>query len=219
MVTYHKVAELSQTDAAYIAGVIDGEGTITLTRKHRNENRQLAVTISNTEMRLLEFVFAAVGAGKITRKRTSNTKHTPSFTYAIYNPQALYLLEQNYPYLRTYKFDRSAVILRDYVALTPRNGKYSDEQLELRAVFEASVLSIKACRSRKLISHIITPLTVRSDDVSHRLLETARPFQAQVAVPIATQDYPFPVTGACASDDNNENSWSRFVSDDDHSTQ
>jgi len=62
------------------------------------------------------------------------------------------------------------------------------------------------CRSRKLISHIITPLTVRSDDVSHRLLETARPFQAQVAVPIATQDYPSPVTGACASDDNNENS-------------
>jgi hypothetical protein len=144
MATYHKVAELSQTDAAYIAGVIDGEGTITLTRKHRNENRQLAVTISNTEMRLLEFVFAAVGAGKITRKRTSNRKHTPSFTYAIYNRQALSLLEQIHPYLRTYKFDRSAVILRDYVALTPRNGKYSDEQLELRAVFEASVLSINA---------------------------------------------------------------------------
>jgi hypothetical protein len=78
MVTYHKVAELSQTDAAYIAGVIDGEGTVTLTRKHSNENRQLAVTISNTELRLLEFVLAAVGAGKITRKRTSKTKHTPS---------------------------------------------------------------------------------------------------------------------------------------------
>lgn len=34
------------TDAAYIAGLIDGEGTVTLTRKHRNENRQLCVSIS-----------------------------------------------------------------------------------------------------------------------------------------------------------------------------
>jgi hypothetical protein len=33
---------LSKTDAAYIAGLIDGEGTVTLTRKHRNENRQIA---------------------------------------------------------------------------------------------------------------------------------------------------------------------------------
>jgi hypothetical protein len=32
---------LTATDAAYIAGLIDGEGTVTLTRKHKNENRQL----------------------------------------------------------------------------------------------------------------------------------------------------------------------------------
>ena len=75
------------------------------------------------------------------------------------------------------------------------------------------------CGTRKLISHIITPLTFRNDDAGHRLLETARPFQERVAAPIATQDYPSLVTDAYASDDNNENSWSRFVSDDDHSTQ
>jgi len=72
--------------------------------------------------------------------------------------------------------------------------------------------------SRKRISHIITPLTVRNDDVGHRLPGIARPFQAQVAALIATQDYPFPVTGECASDDNNQNSGSRFVANDDRST-
>lgn len=50
MVTYRTVAELSKIEAAYVAGLIDGEGTVTLTRKHRNEYRQLAVTVSNTEM-------------------------------------------------------------------------------------------------------------------------------------------------------------------------
>ena len=45
---------LCTTDAAYIAGLIDGEATITLSRKHRNENRQLAISISNTGKYLLE---------------------------------------------------------------------------------------------------------------------------------------------------------------------
>lgn len=47
---------LSGTDAAYIAGLINGEGTVTLTRKHRNENRQLCVSLSSIERPTLEFV-------------------------------------------------------------------------------------------------------------------------------------------------------------------
>ena len=143
MATYQKVIRLCATDAAYLAGLIDGEGTVTLSRKHRNENRQLAVTISNTERPLLDYVIKIVGAGKITTKRTAQDHHTPSFTYAVYNRQALYLLEQVHPYLRTYKSGRSSVILRDYLAVTPRNGKYSDELLRRRTVFENTVLSIK----------------------------------------------------------------------------
>ncbi|WP_289281809.1 MULTISPECIES: LAGLIDADG family homing endonuclease [unclassified Methylophaga] len=68
MSLYKVTAELSAIDAAYIAGLIDGEGTVTLCRKHKNENRQLAVTISNTERELLDYVLARVVAGKITKK-------------------------------------------------------------------------------------------------------------------------------------------------------
>lgn len=135
---------LTPTDAAYLAGLIDGEGTITLTRKHLNENRQLAVTISNTERNLLEFTLDVVGAGKITGKRTTSTKHTPSYTYAVYNRQALALLKQVQPFLRTYKAERATLILRDYVDLTPRNGKYTPELKQAREQFETAVLQIKA---------------------------------------------------------------------------
>jgi hypothetical protein len=41
-VTYKAVRSLSIQDAAYIAGLIDGEGTVTLTRRHVNERRQLS---------------------------------------------------------------------------------------------------------------------------------------------------------------------------------
>lgn len=136
------VKALTTPEAAYIAGLIDGEGTITLTRKHRNENRQLAITISNTERRLLNFVLTAIGAGKITGKRTSQPHHTPSFTYALYNRQALNLLEQIHPYLKTYKAERAALILRDYLALTPRNGKYTPQQAIARQRFEQQVMAI-----------------------------------------------------------------------------
>ncbi len=75
MVAYKNTNQISEVDAAYIAGLIDGEGTITLTRKHRDENRQLAVSISNTEKGLLEYVLDRVGAGKITGKRITRTHH------------------------------------------------------------------------------------------------------------------------------------------------
>ncbi|ACL72584.1 LAGLIDADG family homing endonuclease [Thioalkalivibrio sulfidiphilus] len=135
--------KLPEVDAAYIAGLIDGEGTVTLTRKHRNENRQLAVTISSTERNLLDFVKETLGVGKITRKRVAQTHHSPSYTYAVYNRQALRLLEQVRPYLRGYKAARTDLILRHYLALTPRNGKYTKKLQQARQHFEKTVLDIK----------------------------------------------------------------------------
>ena len=135
---------LSDTDAAYIAGLVDGEGTVTLTRKHKDENRQLAISISSTEIALLEFVRSATGVGKITNKKSSSSLHSPSFAYAVYNRQALALLAQIQPYLKSYKRKRADLILQEYVAMTPRNGKYSDELVTLKASFEKAVMSFKA---------------------------------------------------------------------------
>jgi len=129
-------------DAAYIAGLIDGEGTISLARRHAREQRQAVVSIANTERCLLEFVAQSVGAGKITRKRIARETHTPSFCYTISNRQALALLRQIVPYLRSYKRERTSILLARYVRLTPRNGKYSPEIRALRAQFEREFLAI-----------------------------------------------------------------------------
>jgi len=141
---YRKARPLREIHAAYIAGLIDGEGTVTLTRKHQNENRQLCVSISSTERELVEFVKTEIGVGKITNKRISKKHHTPSFTYAVYNRQALALLRQILPHLKSYKRARAELILQSYLALTPRNGKYSPELMAQRRQFEKAVLAIKA---------------------------------------------------------------------------
>ena len=102
MAQYKKTNLLSKTDAAYIAGPIDGEGTIGLVRKHRNDYRQLGISISSTESALLEFVQTAFETGDISSKRRDKTHHAQSYTFAVYNRQALDLLKQVYPFLRTY---------------------------------------------------------------------------------------------------------------------
>jgi len=146
MATYRKVRKLSPEDAAYIAGVIDGEGTLSLSRRHRGENRQLTVSISSTEPSLLKYVQNKVGAGRITRKRAYQDHHTPSATYAIDNRQALALLEQIAPYLRTYKTQRAKLILDHYLRLTPRNGKYTTALQQERAAFIERVLLLNPRR-------------------------------------------------------------------------
>jgi hypothetical protein len=136
--------QLNPDTAAYIAGLIDGEGTIKLSRLHANENRRLVVSIANTEIQLLNFVIHQVGAGKITRKRSACERHTASFCYAITSRQALELLEQVSPWLQSYKRRRADLALAHYLSLTPRNGRYTAELLARRREFEQELLSLSA---------------------------------------------------------------------------
>lgn len=139
-----RVTNLLETAcAAYIAGLVDGEGTITLSRMHRNERRRLVVCISNNELAILRFVLSATGAGKVTSKRTYEPQHAPSYTYQISSRQALELLRQIRPFLRSYKAKRAQLILDNYLVLTPRNGKYSAVTAAARDRFEIQLLAIR----------------------------------------------------------------------------
>jgi hypothetical protein len=138
---YRSLNKLCPADAAYIAGLIDGEGTVTLSRKHAADNRQLSISISSTEKPMLEYVLEVTGVGKITNKRRSQEHHKASYSYAVYNRHALGLLAQVHPFLRSYKRSRGELILRDYVRLTPRNGKYTPELLAERETFEELVMN------------------------------------------------------------------------------
>jgi hypothetical protein len=41
-------------EVAYLAGMIDGEGSITLTRMHDKEHRRPCITVASTDYELLE---------------------------------------------------------------------------------------------------------------------------------------------------------------------
>jgi len=128
--------------AAYLAGLIDGEGTVTLTRLHRYGNRRLVVSISNCELAILEHVRNGIGAGKITSKKTYREHHARSFTYQISSRQALQLLVQVVGFMKSYKAERARLALLEYLRVTPRNGHYRPEVAVARRNFEARLLAI-----------------------------------------------------------------------------
>ena len=142
MAKYRQVRKLTKERSAYLAGIVDGEGTITLTRKDKTQYRQLAVTISSCELSLVEHILAVVGAGNISKKRVYSPKHSEAYTYGLLNRQALTLLTHVYPFLRTYKRKRAALVLKYYLRLTPRNGKYSVVQLAKRELFIEKFFSL-----------------------------------------------------------------------------
>ena len=142
-VAYAKTRKLKATEAAYIAGLIDGEGTITLSREHKGENRRLVVSIGNAELGILRSVAKATGVGKITNKRAYSSKHTPSYAYKVTNRQALLLLEQIVMHMQSYKKRRASLALKEYLLVTPRNGRYTAKQQRVRTEFEKRFLDIK----------------------------------------------------------------------------
>jgi hypothetical protein len=144
------IRDLSEAEAAYVAGIIDGEGTITLTRTHRDERRRPVVSISSTELPLLQYIRSIVGAGRITGKITTRDHHSPSLAYVISSRQALALLAQVSKYLRTYKLQRCRLLLEEYIAVTPRNGRYTAAQRAAKEMFEERffALSIRGGTNR-----------------------------------------------------------------------
>ena len=116
---------------------------MTLTRYRRNGNRRAVVSISSTEPDLLRHVRSLIGVGRITTKARRLHHHSPGFAYTISSRQALALLAQIAPYLRTYKAERARLLLDEYVRLTPRNGHYSPEQRDARDSFELRFFAIK----------------------------------------------------------------------------
>jgi hypothetical protein len=131
-------------EASYIAGIIDGEGSITLTRCHTKEHRRPCISIASTDIELLLYVQSLVG-GKINSKRNYKpTKHKDSFTLTIIKKEEVFsTLRFILPFLRIEKKKlRAKWILDHYESVTIRNGKYNSDQLLKKFNFETQFFEI-----------------------------------------------------------------------------
>ncbi|NLJ98545.1 MAG: hypothetical protein GX320_04660 [Tissierellia bacterium] len=126
-----------ETEKAYLAGIIDGEGSIMLTRFHKNEYPSPCISISSTDIELLEWVKNTTNTGRIIKKKNYNKeKHLDSYTYRVIYDDALKILKEIEPYLIIKKKkSRAKHILDNYKKVTLRNGRYNRSQKLVKEQF------------------------------------------------------------------------------------
>lgn len=115
------------TEAAYAAGILDGEGSILFTRIHKTRWPSPAVSVASTDRELLEWLRERWG-GSIIRKRAYSARHTQSYAWSLTDRRALDFLRIVQPFLVIKrKIAKCNLLLDNYLDCTPRNGRYTPE--------------------------------------------------------------------------------------------
>ena len=91
---------MTEIEKAYIAGIIDGEGSIMLQKFHSNQFPSPCVSIASTTLKLLEWIVNVTNVGVITPKKNYNPqKHKDCYSYVVKYDDAINLIRDIYPYL------------------------------------------------------------------------------------------------------------------------
>lgn len=127
---------LSDTDAAYLAGIIDGEGSIGLSKITRKSRDFVApfVSITNTSTKLVDRLASAYPNGTW-RTRQRNFKNKPVNDWVLNKVNDIVdLLPQIIPHL-TIKVDKANLVL-DFCKYRQEKHPYSDKELEFFVKFK-----------------------------------------------------------------------------------
>lgn len=121
----------------YLAGLIDGEGTITLSKiNSNNQFRTPVISVSSTTYELVEYLKQNYG-GHISKHKVYKDNHKQSWSWKLTYSPAVNLCKRLYKFLREpSKKYRAKFISDNYPNLTKRNGKYSEEEIKAKILFE-----------------------------------------------------------------------------------
>lgn len=91
---------MTTEEKVYLAGIIDGEGSIMLLKFHHNQHPAPCVSIASISLELLEWIRSKIGIGTIkSKKNYKPDRHENSYIYTAKYNDALLLIEMIEPYL------------------------------------------------------------------------------------------------------------------------
>ena len=123
---------IRESDAAYIAGLFDGEGSIEFTkRKEKKRNgtydcRRISMEISMTDKSVLIWVHEVLGVGTLTKKprkglRKNGTKYLMQYRWRCTFRDAYYVCRVLWPYAHT-KLPKIQQVIDHYSQEKVMNG-------------------------------------------------------------------------------------------------
>jgi len=118
-----KCSELTSSNAAYIAGVIDGEGCIMLQKRKEGTKYSPILTVSNTYFPLIEFLKKTTGVGGTLRILLKEENRKPQLRWTITGRDTIALLKQTIRYMRV-KHVQAKCVIEAYEKYLARGGFY-----------------------------------------------------------------------------------------------
>ena len=129
-------------EAAYAAGMFDGEGSVSLIRHCENRSHSPQVSIASTDLEAVRWFQKRFG-GSVVTKQPRQSNHSVSYDWRLTDRRALAFLEIIRPYLVIErKIRRIDLLLADYVACTPRNGRYTEDMLKRKEALIETFFSL-----------------------------------------------------------------------------
>ena len=113
LLRYHvpTARKFTKLEAAYLAGLIDGEGSILVVQR-REQRNTWRLSISNTYRPVIEWCRAVTGVGSLVSipKRHLNPKHADCWVWQCYSWNAAQTLQQTLPFM-TIKREKAETLL------------------------------------------------------------------------------------------------------------
>lgn len=108
----------------YIAGIIGGEGSVMI------HSRKLPViSVTNSSKPIIDYLHEQCG-GLVKTQKKYKSHHKQCWIWVLRGDRVLELLDNLLPYmLEENKVQRAKILVNEWKNKTPRNGKYSPEQL------------------------------------------------------------------------------------------
>lgn len=123
-------------DLYYMAGLIDGEGTITLWNRTNSKFRTPVVSCSSTTYAIIEFLLKTYG-GTVCKQKVRQPHHKQSWSWRVVQNRAINVCSDLHNILlEPDKAHRAKMIALEYPKVTLRNGKYSKEQFAKKLLFQ-----------------------------------------------------------------------------------
>lgn len=131
---------LSETDKAYLAGIIDGEGCITVWKSGRYDNRVVTVAVAMNDKQAVDLLYEAFG-GCLFHIKKQNPKWNDSWRWAVKSRRAKVVLEALLPYLRV-KTRQAEAALELISSFTHIGGRATVEQREKQALLHSQISAL-----------------------------------------------------------------------------
>ena len=136
----------------YVAGFLDADGSISLAAKgSKDKFRTPCVEFYNNDITILERIQENYG-GRIDVRKAQKDTHADSYKLMLTGNQALILIGEVWEKMNHLKKKTRAFLINKwYRDCTPRNGKYSDQQLAKKQWLENEVMSIQMRGPEKVL--------------------------------------------------------------------